>query len=234
MIISEMNDLSGNSSEKAEAYEDIAMSFTIICIGQPENPVQGTYTSAGFDAAVHAELGSAVLPYNGRRYNPDGKQIWLGEGMPAQDTANKILLPCSPVVDPLLNEIPLRSFTDTDKQYPAETWKRKAAAQRKHADPRQIESRQDVIERAEKVIEKVGSTEAIVITYPLFLEELLNRLRIHSFVVQRTGIMKIQPLERFLVSRREEHCGGCQHNCFLANPGCGVGRDKALRLQRKE
>ena len=67
------------------------MSFTIICIVQPENPVQGTYTSAGFDAAVHAELGSAVLPYNGRRYNPDGKQIWLGEGMPAQDTANKIL-----------------------------------------------------------------------------------------------------------------------------------------------
>ena len=210
------------------------MSFTIICIGLPEKPVQGTYTSAGFDAAVHAELGSAVLPYNGRRYNPDGKQIWLGEGMPAQDTANKILLPCSPVVDPLLNEIPLRSFTDTDKQYPAETWKRKAAAQRKHADPRQIESRQAVIERAEKVIEKIGNTEAIVITYPLFLEELLNRLRVHSFVVQRTGIMKIQPLERFLVSRREEHCGGCQHNCVLSNPGCGVGRDKALRQQRKE
>ena len=85
------------------------MSFTIICIGLPEKPVQGTYTSAGFDAAVHAELGSAVLPYNGRRYNPDGKQIWLGEGMPAQDTANKILLPCSPVIDQLLNEIPLRS-----------------------------------------------------------------------------------------------------------------------------
>ena len=44
------------------------MSFTIICIGLPEKPVQGTYTSAGFDAAVHADLGSAVLPYNGRRY----------------------------------------------------------------------------------------------------------------------------------------------------------------------
>lgn len=209
------------------------MSFTIICIGQPENPVQGTYTSAGFDAAVHAELESAVLPYNGRRYNPDGKQILRGEGMPAQDTANKILLPCSPVVDPLLNEIPLRSFTDTDKQYPAETWKRKAAAQRKHADPRQIESRQAVIERVEKVIEKIGNTEAIVITYPLFLEELLNRLRVHSFVVQRTGIMKIQPLERFLVSRREEHCGGCQHNCFLSNPGCDIGRDKARRQKLK-
>ena len=150
------------------------MSFTIICIGLPEKPVQGTYTSAGFDAAVHAELGSAVLPYNGRRYNPDGKQIWLGEGMPAQDTANKILLPCSPVVDPLLNEIPLRSFTDTDKQSPAEIWKRKAAAQRKHADPRQIESRQAVIERVEKVIEKIGNTEAIVITYPLFSAGILE------------------------------------------------------------
>lgn len=210
------------------------MSFTILCTGRPENPVQGRYTSAGFDAAVQSEQESAILPYAGRQYNPDGKRIWIGEGVPAQDTAKKLLLPCSPVVDPLLNEIPLRSFTDTDKLYPAETWKRKATAQRKHADKRQPESRQDVIERAEKVIEQIGSTEAIVITYPLFLEELLDRLRIHGFVVQRTGVMKIQPLERFLVSRREEHCGGCQHNCFLSNPGCGIGRDKAMRLQRKE
>ena len=210
------------------------MSFTILCTGQPEKCAQGNYSSAGFDAAVRAELESGILPYSGRQYNPEGKQIWIGEGIPAQDTAKKLLLPCTPVVEPLLNEIPLRSFTDTEKLYPVETWKRKAAAQRKHADPRQSESRQDVIDRAERFIEKIAGTEAIIITYPLFLEELLDRLRIHGYVVQRSGVLKIQPLERFLVSRREEHCGGCQHNCFLSNPGCGVGRDKAIRLKGKE
>ena len=86
-----------------------------------------------------------------------------------------------------------------------------------------------VIERADRLIEKIQGKDCILVTYPLFLAELLDRLRIHSYVVQRTGMLKIQPLERFVISRKDEHCGGCQHNCFLSNPGCGVGRDKAMR-----
>ena len=62
-----------------------------------------------------------------------------------------------------------------------------------------------------------------------FLPELLDRLRIRNYVIQRGGLLKFQPLEKIVVSRRNEHCGGCQHNCFLSNPGCGVGRDKAMR-----
>ena len=207
------------------------MSITILCTGEPEHAAKGACSSAGFDEAIHREMNSGILPYTGRRYNPDGKKVWIGEGLPAADTAKKLLLPCQPVVDPLLNEIPLRPFTDTEKLYPLETWLRKAASQRRHSDPRQPESLEAVIARGEAFIDKAANMESIVITYPLFLEELLRLLRARGYVVQRTGLMKIRPLERFLVSRREEHCGGCQHNCFLSNPGCGIGRDKAMRLQ---
>ena len=86
------------------------MSITILCTGEPKHRVSGKYSSAGFDAAIQEEMNSGILPYNGRRYNPEGKTVWIGEGRLAQDTAEKLLLPCAPIVEPLLNEISLRSF----------------------------------------------------------------------------------------------------------------------------
>ena len=164
--------------------------------------------------------------------DPAGREVLVGEGLTARDTAEKLFYPCVSRVEPLLSEIPLRSFTDTDVQYSLDTWLKKAAAQRKKGDARQPESRTAVIERAETLIGKIEGSNPILISYPLFLTELLDRFRVHGYVIQRSGVLKIQPLERFVVSRREEHCGGCQHNCFLDNPGCGIGRDKAMRQKQ--
>ena len=198
----------------------------------PLNKAAGDYNSSEFDAAVQRELESETDFLQERKIDPAGRTVLIGEGLLARDTAQKLLQPCQLTVEPLLNEISLRSFTDTVKKYPFETWLRKAAAQRKKGDTRQRESRTAVIERAENLIRKIEGEKTVLITYPLFLAELLDRLRIHGYVVQRSGILKIQPLERFVISRREEHCGGCQHNCFLDNPGCGIGRDKAMRQKQ--
>ena len=208
------------------------MSMTILCTGTPVQPLSGKYNSADFDRAVAAALSSGIQPYTGRKYDPNGRSVLLGESGLAADTAAQLILPGEFTVEPMLNEVPVRSFTDTEKFYSAEAWYRKAAAQRKRADPRQPESRAQVIDRAEALIETITGTDCILVTGPLFLSELLDRLRIHNHVIQRTGVMKIQPLERFVISHKDEHCGGCQHNCFLSNPGCGVGRDKAMRRQQ--
>ncbi len=205
------------------------MSTMIICTGKSLSPAPGRYDSAAFDSAVQNALESVCPPYDGRQYNPEGKTVLIGEGMPALDTAEKILLPCRWTVDPLLNEIPFRSFADTESTFTERQWMKKAAAQRKHADPRQPESDAASQARADTLIDKITGGDFILITYPVFLSILLDRLRVHNYVIQRTGVMRIQPLERFLISRKEDHCGGCQHNCFLSNPGCGVGRDKAMR-----
>ena len=208
------------------------MSILIFCAGMPVNKAAGEYDSSGFDAAVRRELESETEIPAGRKIDPAGRKVLIGEGLRAKDTAEKLLLSCQFTVEPLLNEIPLRSFTDTEKKISLETWMKKAAAQRKKGDTRQPESRAAVIERAETLIGNIEGNNPILISYPLFLTELLDRLRIHGYVIQRSGVLKIQPLERFVVSRREEHCGGCQHNCFLDNPGCGIGRDKAMRQKQ--
>ena len=208
------------------------MSILIFCAGTPANKASGRYDSSGFDAAIAEEQRSTADFTAGKKLNPAGREILIGEGLTARDTAEKLLSPCLFTVEPLLNEIPLRSFTDTEKQYPLETWLKKAAVQRRKEDTRQKESRAEVIERAETLIRKIEGKNPILISYPLFLAELLDRLRVHGYVIQRSGVLKIQPLERFVVSRRDEHCGGCQHNCFLDNPGCGIGRDKAIRQKQ--
>lgn len=205
------------------------MRTLIICVGKEMSPAAGKYDSAGFDAAVNEAINSACPPYEGKKYNPEGKTVLIGEGLPALDTAEKVLLPCEWSVEPLLNEIPLRSFTDTEKCYSSRQWVRKAAAQRKRGDSRQTESHAAVLARADRLIEKISCGDHILITYPEFMSVLLGRLRVHDYVVQRSGFMSIRPLELFVVSQKEGHCGGCQHNCFLSNPGCGVGRDRAAR-----
>jgi hypothetical protein len=112
---------------------------------------------------------------------------------------------------------------------------RKAAGQRRHAEPRQPESQKQVKARADALILKLAKDgrDCILITGPLFLTELLDRFRVQNYIVQRSGIFRIQPLEKFVISEKEAHCGGCGHNCFLSNPGCGVGRDKAQRRKQK-
>ena len=129
------------------------MSITILCSGVPEHPLSGKYSSAGFDAAVQAERASAVLPYAGRKHDPAGRDVLVGEDAPALHTAEQLILPpYTPITEPLLNEIPVRSFADTDREYSAETWLRKAAAQRRHADPRQQIGRASCRERVCRMV----------------------------------------------------------------------------------
>ena len=207
------------------------MSVMILCTGKPVTPLEGSCSSAGFDSAAVAAVDSAAEPYNGRKITPADRRVYIAEGGLARSTAVQLLEPCEWRVEPLLNEIQVRSFTDTDRLYPVEKWLRRAAAQRKTANPRQPESEEAVIARADTLIRELEAAggNSLLISYPFFLKVLLDRFHNRSYVVQRSGVFRIQPLERIIVSRKDEHCGGCQHNCFLSNPGCGVGRDKAMR-----
>ncbi|MBQ9664397.1 MAG: hypothetical protein IJV40_14725 [Oscillospiraceae bacterium] len=207
------------------------MSMLILCVGKPLFPLEGSFSSVDFDAAFLHMTDSATEAPGERKIAPGGRTVYIAEGGLARSTAEQILEPCELRVEPLLNEIPVRSFSETERRLPVEKWLRKAASQRKASDPRQPESRQAVIDRADALIRKLEDAggDSLLITYPLFLTELVDRLRIHNYVIQRGGLFKFQPLEKIVVSRKDEHCGGCQHNCFLSNPGCGVGRDKAMR-----
>ena len=91
--------------------------------------------------------------------------------------------------------------------------------------------RGDAKKRAEALVaelERAGE-DAALFSHPNQLPQLMDALRRRGCCFQRTALGALRPGERILATSRAAHCGGCGHNCMLTNPGCGVGRDKALR-----
>ena len=87
------------------------MKVLIVCTGTPEHQPEGKYNSAEFDAAwQRAGEGGICPPPAGRKIDPAGRCVYLAEGGLAADTAARMLEACDPAVEPLLNEITVRSF----------------------------------------------------------------------------------------------------------------------------
>lgn len=93
------------------------------------------------------------------------------------------------------------------------------------------ESAKDVRARAGNAAEAVLKTQAdcVIVAPPGIFRFLLRALEKRRCVIRRAQSGAIRPGERIRVTERSDHCGGCQHNCLLKNPGCGVGKDKAAR-----
>ena len=93
------------------------------------------------------------------------------------------------------------------------------------------ESAREVKQRANRVAEALlkSQVDCVVVAPPNLLRFLLRALEKRRCVIRRGQSGAIQPGEHIRVTERSDHCGGCQHNCLLSNPGCGVGKDKASR-----
>lgn len=76
--------------------------------------------------------------------------------------------------------------------------------------------------------------EDCVIAVPeRFLKILLDQMERKALVILRREHGAPKPLERIRISERKDHCGFCNHNCLLRNPGCGIGMDKARRMEAR-
>ena len=161
-----------------------------------------------------------------------GRPVYIAPGRRARETAEQMIPDAAFQTEPRLAAIPRRAYTDGAGEHTFRFWAWMAGRQARAEDPRQPESRRAAIRRAEELIgslEEAGK-DAILVAEESFLPVLLDRFRLHGCAIQRSGLFRYQPFERILISRRDEHCGGCGHNCLLSNPGCDIGRDKARRL----
>ena len=210
------------------------MKVWILVCAAAETPLPKRCTGAGYEAESAAAAESACVPGAGRSMKAAGRAVYIAPGRRARETAARLIPDAQPKVEPLLAPIPRRAWKDTAAEHPLWLWRLMARRQARTGDPRQPESREASIARAEALIarlEKEGG-DCVLVLDGDFLTLLLDRFRLHGCASQRTGLGPWQPEELILVSRRDDHCGACNHNCLLANPGCDIGRDKARRLGR--
>ena len=211
------------------------MKIWIVVCGEAAGPLPKRCTGAAYEAALTAAEESPIEPYAGRTMKAAGRPVYIAPGRRARETAEQMIPDGEPVVEPLLAPIPRRAWKDTDTEYPFRVWERGARQQARRGDPRQPESRTASIGRAEALIARLEAEgkDAVLILDGDFLTLLLDRFRLHGCASQRSGFGRWKPFERILVSKRDEHCGACNHNCLLANPGCDIGRDKARRAAER-
>jgi broad specificity phosphatase PhoE len=209
------------------------MKIWILVCGEAELPLPKRCTGAAYELALAAREESGILPYTGRTMKAAGRTVYVAPGRRARETAERMIPGAEFRTEPLLAPIPRRAWKDTEAVHPLWLWQTMASWQARAGNPRQPESRQASIERAEALLARLEAEEkdCVLVLDGDFLTLLLDRLRLHGCSSQRSGLGRWQPLERILASRRDQHCGGCAHNCLLANPGCGIGRDKARRLE---
>lgn len=194
------------------------MKFWIICSGETEKEAPGKCSGAEFDAWRAERLGAGVVKGEAHAVKANGRAVYCSPRPAAGETA-AMLVDAEAIPERMLDEIGRRAGS-AEKKLPAWLWASPDTAAKDEARCRADE----LIDRLER-----QGKDCILVSHPRMIELLMDRLRVRGYVAQRTGFGRVRPWEQMLLSRRDEHCGFCNHNCLLTNPGCDIGRDKARR-----
>ena len=207
------------------------MKVLIISSGKTDMIWEKHYNSTDYDETRRRSLDCNIEEWKGERISTSGRPVYVASGKGAMQTAEQFFTDAEIIVEPLLDEVPQRSYKDTDKTLPLWRWRLMASWQRCLGSTRQPETRVQTKERARKLLDLLESKkqDCILISHPVFIKILLSQFSARGYCITGRSFLHIAPLERIVITKWDMHCGGCGHNCLLSNPGCGVGRDAGRR-----
>ena len=211
------------------------MKILIICSAKPAITCEKNCNSADYDAMCQVMPDCDIETIKNEPVSSNSRPVYVSSGKGASQTAKLLFTDAAIVEETLLDEVPQRSYKDTEKKLPLWHWQFMAALQRLTGSNRQPENKAQAKARAKKFLDMMEShnQDCILISHPIFIKVLLDCLSAHGYRITRTNFYRVAPLERILITKPNMHCGGCGHNCLLSNPGCGVGRDAAKRRAHK-
>lgn len=207
------------------------MKVLIICSGKTAITWEKFYSSSDYDEMFRSIPDCDIEAVKAERVSSNNRPVYVSSCKSAKQTAELLFTDAEIVEEVLLDEVPQRSCKDTDKKLPLWYWRFMASLQRLLGNNRQSETKSQANARAKKLLDLLESRDqnCILISHPIFIKVLLNRLGKRGYRITRRNFFHIAPLERIVITKWDMHCGGCSHNCLLSNPGCGVGRDAAKR-----
>ncbi len=216
------------------------MKIILIYQAATDMPWAASYDAASFARAAAEELLRPAAPVHVKKGDASAYRIYTGTA-PASVRTAELLFDFTepPIATPLLDDVPLRAWRETDKVYPLARWRRMAWAQWRFGGGRQAEKRKDTLARVGELIDRLEAEgrDCIVVSRALTMEALKTALRRRGYTVDG-GRLLPKPLDRLRAAKQTERCGGCNHNCPLSSPKCDVGRRKAgergIKVKEKE
>lgn len=207
------------------------MKVLLIAGGKAAMTKEKHYTSAEFEETARHALDRDIEAAKVERISSHGRPVYVSSAKNAVLTAELLFTDGEIIEEPLLNEVPVRAYKDTEKKLPLWCWQLMASIQRFFGNDRQLETKAQAKVRADKLLDllETKNRDCILISHPIYIKILLNRFSARGYCITGRNTVRITPLNRLLITKWDMHCGGCAHNCLLSNPGCGVGRDAGRR-----
>ena len=209
------------------------MRFWIICSGESAAKLPARCTAGELGRALDERLAATRAVSGLKRVEPNGRRLYVSPRGAAHGTASLLVPGAEPVCEPLLDE--LRPKLPSDEKVRALwLWRVILFLRTLFGGKKARKAKKALCARMDEWLDRLEAdgADCILISHPAAIALLKDRLRLRGYCVQRTGAGRVKPFEQMLLSKRDEHCGGCRHNCLLANPGCSIGRDKASRQRR--
>jgi len=203
----------------------------IILVRQAETDMQweSACDAASFTRAVRAAMSRGAAPVSVRRSDAARYRVYTGTARASAETAELLFeLAEPPVRTPLLDDVPLRAFRDTQKALPLGLWRAMGGVQWALGSSRQAETRKQTLDRARQFLALIEGEDrdCVVVSGGLTLLALKALLRRRGYCIEGGGL-RPEPLERIRATKQSLHCGGCHQNCLLSEAKCPTGRNKA-------
>lgn len=155
------------------------MKIVIIRHGKVDMEWDRYYDSVSFDKACSIYDISPIRLSNTRYENKNNDKIYISGLSRTSETARMLFGDNDFYKSELLNEVPLRSFTDTIRKLPLIIWNVIGRLQWLFNNKRQPETRSQTIDRAEKAISMLEKENAdcIVVTHACFANTFTKQLK---------------------------------------------------------
>ena len=211
------------------------MKIILIRQAEPEMKWEESYDAEGFACAVESIRNRSTTAKPVRRSDAAAWRVYISTSRAAAETAELLFeLAEPPAKTPLLDDVQLRPYRDTDKKCPLWQWRTIGCIQWAFGSNRQAESGRETLERLRSFVDRLEAKDqdCIVICGGLILTMLKSILRFRGYCLEG-GELAPKPLERIRATKQSLHCGGCHHNCLLSAPKCQIGQNKARNAASK-
>ena len=159
------------------------------------------YDSTTYDLACNKyDECPIVLPSKGYSKIDDTKTVYIRELSRTYETACRLFKKNEFFKTALLNEVPLKSFKDTNKMYPLWLWNFMGRFQWFLQNDRQEESKTETIMRTKRMITLLEERQedCYLITHGFYMRVFIKELKKRGYTIKNNNFFGISNLDRIV------------------------------------
>lgn len=161
------------------------------------------YDSRSFDKACRSYDEAPVFAGKCERMYTNRADIYVSSLSRTKETAEKLFGEKKIIATKLLDEVPMTSFTDTKREYPAGLWSFMARIQWYFQKKRQPEIRRDTIRRSKELIAYLEEKhrDCYCVTHGFFMITLIKEMKKQGYRAEKSKGFGFSNLEQIVMTK---------------------------------